>query len=196
MIAFLEGKILKKLPGYAVILTGGVGYEVFIPISTYDSMKKEGDVDCLFIHTIHKEEAFHLYGFKSEDEKALFKILLSASGVGPKLALAILSATGVDRFKTAIIQQDTSALTAISGVGKKRAEKLVFELKEKLTAFYGLSADAGTPVSPMEKDTILALQSLGYDRKDISEAMARVAVDENMDLETLIKKCLQELSRI
>ncbi len=198
MIAYLEGKIFKKIPGYTVILANGVGYEVFIPLSTYENLKKEGETDSLFVYTFHKDDSFNLYGFKTEDERELFKILLTAPGVGPKLALSILSNIDVNTFKLAVANQDPKILTSIGGIGKKRAEKLIFELKEKFKSFYGpdYGGTIKTEFSEIQKDAIIALETLGYSRKEALETVIKIPIKEDTTVELLIKEALKELSRV
>jgi len=198
MIAYIEGKILKKIPGYIVLLANGVGYELLVPLSSYRNLKNEGETDSIFVYTHHKEDSFNLYGFKTEEERELFKILLTASGVGPKLALSILSNIDVETFKLAIANQDPKILTSIGGIGRKRAEKLVFELKEKFKSFYGPDyAGKLTPeFSDIQKDAIAALEALGYPRKEALETVISIPVDSRTSVEALVKESLKKLSKV
>ncbi len=109
-----------------------IGYEIFISFQTFQKLNEAGKEEELFIYTIHKEDTFNLYGFKTEEEKELFKVLISISGIGPKMGLTILSKIDTATFKKAVYQQNIDLLTSIGGIGKQRAEKLLFELKEKI----------------------------------------------------------------
>src|SRR5208283_5299627 len=138
-----------------------------------------------------KEDVFSLYGFYTEKEKQVFHVLLKASGVGPKLAITILSNLDADTLKRAVAQQDVALLTSINGVGKKRAEKLVFDLKEKFAAIYDeTDVKASGAVSNITGDALLALKSLGYSHDEALKMVRRVKADEKMTLEELIRKAL------
>lgn len=198
MIAFIEGKILKKMPDYTILFANGVGYEIHIPLSTYNNLKSQGETDSLFIYTLHKEDIFKLYGFKSEEEKELFKILLAVSGIGAKIALSILSKIDVATFKLAIAKQDPKILTSIEGISQKRAEKLVFELKEKFKKFYGSEyiSTIKDECSDIQQDAIKALETLGYSHKEALETVISIPVAENSTADDIVYQSLKKLSKV
>src|SRR3954470_7977025 len=133
MIAFLEGKLVTSLPTQAAIDVNGVGYEVFIPLSSYDKLPPPGQPVRILTHLHVREDAQILYGFMSLAERDLFRLLVNhVTGIGPKLALAVLSGMSVNRFKAAVVNADITSLSKISGLGKKTAERIVLELKDKL----------------------------------------------------------------
>lgn len=179
-----------KAPAFCIIEAGGVGYDVKIPLSTYKLLPDIGSEEKLLIYTIHREDNFSLYGFKTMEEKQLFEILLSVQGIGPKIALLILSSSSVASFKSAIGNQDMTRLTSISGIGKKKAEKLLFELKEKFKDFYGDETSA--TYSDIDKNAIDALVSLGYSKPEIMKVIPQIKSRNN--LEEIIKEALNRLS--
>src|SRR3989449_6761165 len=133
MIPFLDGKLASALPTQAIIDVGGIGYEVFIPLSSYDKLPAPGQPVRVLTHLHVREDAHVLYGFMSAAERDLFRLLVNnVSGIGPKLALAVLSGMSVTNFKSAVVNSDVAALAKISGLGKKTAERIVLELKDKL----------------------------------------------------------------
>ncbi len=198
MIGYIEGKIISKKPDKVILLTGGIGYEIFIPYITFKQLKEKGETDFLYIHTIHNDSAFNLYGFKTEEEKEFFKLLISISGIGPKVALTVLSRAKVEDLKVSIIKNDVSFLTSISGIGKKTAQKIVFELKEKLKQIYGKDYEKviKTERNEIIKDVITALESLGWSRQNSLSVVNEIEIEKNDSLEDIIKKCLQKLSRL
>src|SRR5947207_15986901 len=133
MITFLDGKLVSALPTQAIIDVGGVGYEVFIPRSSYDKLPPAGQAIRILTHLAVREDAHVLYGFMTPSERDLFRLLVNnVSGIGPKLALAVLSGMSVTSFKAAVVNSDVAAISKISGLGKKTAERIVLELKDKL----------------------------------------------------------------
>ncbi|MGC9291840.1 MAG: Holliday junction branch migration protein RuvA [Acidobacteriaceae bacterium] len=162
MIAHLRGKLLAKSPQSIIVEASGVGYEVAISIPTYTGLPAEGAEVSLHIYTHVREEALALYGFPNLSEKRLFEKLFSVSGIGPKLALTVLSGLSPERLVAAIRAQDHATLTRIPGIGKKTAERVVLELKDKLEGL-GPSVAAGA-VTPVAEDVVSALVNLGYQR--------------------------------
>src|SRR6202171_2342788 len=165
MIGSLRGKLLDKRPNQVLIDVGGVGYQVQVPLSTFTGLGSLHAETLLLIHTHVREDQFSLYGFLTAREKQCFELLLSASGVGPSLALKILSGMSVDDLVPAIRKGDLVQLTRIPGVGKKPAERMVVELRDKLAA---LEAAASTPPASrggLESDVISALLNLGYEQR-------------------------------
>jgi Holliday junction DNA helicase RuvA len=167
MITFLSGKLVSALPTQAVIDVGGVGYEVFIPLSSYDRLPEAGEPIRILTHLAVREDAHLLYGFMTTAERDLFRLLVNnVSGIGPKLALAVLSGMTVNNFKAAVVNSDVASLSKISGLGKKTAERIVLELKDKLgvaAAWEAASAvHAPTPEQEQANEAVLALIALGY----------------------------------
>src|SRR5882762_5478467 len=133
MITFLDGKLVNALPTQAIIDVGGVGYEVFIPLSSYDKLPAAGQPIRILTHLAVREDAHVLYGFMTSVERDLFRLLVNnVSGIGPKLALAVLSGMSVNNFKAAVVNSDITAISKISGLGKKTAERIILELKDKV----------------------------------------------------------------
>ncbi len=191
MITFLKGLLVEKDPARVVLDVGGVGYELTISLTTYDRLPDEGAPCQLQTYDHIREDAHDLFGFATDDERQLFKMLLSVSGIGPKTAMAVLSGLSVRELKAAIVERDVKRLSSISGVGKKTAERLVVELKDKFTAGESLEAVAGAKnLSPDDmklRDAILALISLGYKQaeaqvavKEVSEKLGRGAAVEDV----------------
>ena len=178
MIAHLRGRLFAKQPGQAIVEAGGVGYDVTISVPTFTALPAEGGEVSLYIYTQVREDTLALFGFKERDEKRLFERLITVSGVGPKLAVTILSGLNPERTVEAIRGQDHATLTRIPGVGKKLAERLVVELKEKLD---DLATAAPVPgvTAPAAEDVLSALVNLGYQRPAAQKAIeTAVAKDQ------------------
>ena len=178
MIAHLRGSIYEKSPSQVVIEASGVGYDVQIPISTYTALGDVGAVVSLRIHTHVREDALQLFGFATAEEKALFERLISINGIGPKLAITVLSGLPAADLATAIRTSDIPRLVRIPGVGKKTAERIVLELKDKIAAV--TAAGKGDTIPPpvpgftaLEMDVLSALQNLGCGRPAAEEAVRR-----------------------
>lgn len=179
MIGHLRGAILEKTPNKIVVEAGGVGYEVLIPISTFTALPDEGESASLRVFTHVREDALVLFGFATQEEKSVFERLISVSGIGPKLALTVLSGLPTVDLITAIRGADLQRLIRIPGVGKKTAERIVLELKDKLVGVEavsreGVSPDAGPGLSSMERDILSALQNLGCSRPAAEDAVRKV----------------------
>jgi len=170
MIAHLRGALIHKQPGQAIVEAAGVGYDVTITIPTYTSLPLAGSEVRLHIHTQVREDLIALFGFLERDEKRLFEKLIGVTGVGPKLAITLLSGLASDRVVTAIRGQDHATLTRIPGVGKKLAERLVLELKDKLDDFALAPAPAAIQGAAVE-DVLSALTNLGYQRPAAEKAV-------------------------
>ena len=178
MIAHLRGSIFEKHPNQVIVETGGVGYEVQIPISTYTSLGDIGGAVSLRIHTHVREDALILFGFATGEEKVLFERLITVSGIGPKLALAVLSGLAANELVAAIRSSDVARLVRIPGVGKKTAERILLELKDKVAAVdaAGKSVDAaviGPALNVLDSDVASALQNLGCSRPAAEEAVRK-----------------------
>lgn len=202
MITFLEGKLEEALPTQIIVNVGGVGYQVLIPLSSYDRLPEPGAAVRILTQLVIREDEHLLIGFWTKAERDLYRLLVHhVTGVGPKLALAILSGMSVDQFKAAVVASDTAAISKISGVGKKTAERVVLELKDKLgvAAEWEASsaAHAPTPAETAIHDAVLALITLGYKQVDAHKAVKRVidAEGSGIDSETLVRHALKILTR-
>jgi Holliday junction DNA helicase RuvA len=173
MIAHLRGLLFSKHPNQAVIEAGGVGYDVTITIPTFSELPAVGEQVALHIHTHVREDALALFGFLRAEEKQLFERLIQVSGIGPKLAITILSGMPAAEMVTAIRGGDSARLTRIPGIGKKTAERMVLELRDRLAEFTA-TAEAPT-ASPVEEDVLSALLNLGYQRPAAERALAAAA---------------------
>lgn len=175
MITFVEGALIERHPSRIVVSCGGVGYDVAIPLSTFDHLPPEGQTCRVLTRLIVREDAHLLFGFATREERALFDLLLAVTRVGPKLALAILSGLSVPQIRRAIAFQDSGMLASVSGVGKKTAERIVVELKDKIER--GVSDDGWLPakggVGGVLDEAAAALVALGYTRGEAQEAVAR-----------------------
>ena len=199
MIAHLRGRILEKHPNRIVIDVNGVGYDVFVPLSTFYGLGDAGGDVALRIHTHVREDALLLYGFSTLLELDLFERLISISGIGPKLALAVLSGIEPSELIRALERADVSRLTAIPGVGKKTAERMVVELKDRLPHVKpdASAIDGGAPVPSVLRDDVLsALMNLGYHRPLAEKAVdAAVKATPDGSFERALKQALRELAR-
>src|SRR6202453_3873171 len=193
MIGSLRGKLIEKRPNVVLIDVAGVGYEVIIPLSTFSSLGAIHSESTLLIHTHVREDQFALYGFSTAREKQCFELLISASGVGPSLALKILSGMSLAELIPAVRTGDLAQLVRIPGVGRKTAERIVVELRDKLAAVDVPEAGKPTTKSQLESDVSSALINLGYDEKEVESAIAKSRRPENSDFETLLRACLQIL---
>ena len=191
MIAHLRGKLIEKAPSRLVVEANGVGYEVFVPLTTFTVMPGEGVEVSLDIHTHVREDIMALYGFSSKQERAVFERLIGVSGIGPRLAVTILSGGSVEGLVGAIRKGDLARLTAIPGVGKKTAERIVVELRDKLAEFA-----EGPAKSTVEMDVLSALENLGYPHP-IAEAAIRRGTEGETDVafDVLFKRSLQILTK-
>ena len=173
MIAHLRGRLLSKHPNQAVVEAGGVGYDVTISIPTFSDLPKAGVEVALHIHTHVREDALSLFGFMRVEEKKLFEKLISVSGIGPKLAITILSGMSTEFMVAAIRGNDVATLTKIPGIGKKTAERMILELRDKLDQF-GVAPSVAT-ATPVEEDVMSALVNLGYQRAAAERAVSAAA---------------------
>jgi holliday junction DNA helicase RuvA len=199
MIAFLRGPLLEKQPNRLVVDVQGVGYEVHVPLSTFYRMPEPGDVVTLRIHTHVREDALALFGFVTHLELQIFERLIGISGIGPRLALAVLSGIEVPDLIRAVQLADVARLTAIPGVGKKTAERIVLELKDRLPqSLAGLGAGGETEVegADLRRDLLSALLNLGYHRPLAEQAIdAALKSGGEPTFERRLKQALQQLAR-
>lgn len=191
MIAYLRGKLMQKDPARVVVDVNGVGYEVFVPLTTFTALPDTGSEVSIDIHTHVREDLIALYGFSTRRERNIFEKLMTISGIGPKLAVTILSGGSVEDLAGAIKRSDLPRLTAIPGVGKKTAERIILELRDKLQEF------TEAPQKPaVETDVLSALENLGYNRA-LAESALRRAGDGDHDpaFDVLFKRALQILTK-
>lgn len=197
MITFLDGILEEKQPTHLVMNVGGVGYEVIIPLSSYDRLPAEGAPCRILTHTHIREDAHQLFGFMTAEERRVFLLLLGVSGIGPKTALSVLSGMSVRELKVAITGGDVKRLSSISGIGRKTAERMVVELKDKFGAGEVMEAASGGNLPPESelkmRDAVLALISLGYKRAEAQEMILRVmneAALAGATVEEVVRKAL------
>jgi holliday junction DNA helicase RuvA len=172
MIAHLRGKLLAKHPNQVIVETAGVGYDVTISVPTFSDLPETGSEVALHIHTHVREDAIALYGFLRSSEKTLFEKLITVSGIGPKLAITILSGMAADEMVGAIRGNDVARLTRIPGIGRKTAERLVLELRDKLPETMPASVTVAPALTAVEEDVLSALVNLGYQRAAAEKALA------------------------
>jgi Holliday junction DNA helicase RuvA len=201
MIALLSGKIAYKGISHVVVDAQGVGYRVFIPLTTFYELPETGEAVTLHIHTSVKEDAINLFGFYTLQERDLFQMMISVSGIGPKVAMNILSGISSDELLEAISGGNLTRLVAIPGIGRKMAERLILELKEKvakkMAADAGVGADARRKESDaLREDVLSALVNLGYKANAARDALDKVVRDAENDpaMDQLLKKALKILA--
>ena len=195
MIAHLRGRLISKHPNQAVVDCGGVGYDVTITVPTFSGLAEAGNEVSLYIHTHVREDQIALFGFLKSDEKRLFERLISVSGIGPKLAITILSGMATDEMVQAIRANELAKLTKIPGIGKKTAERMVLELKDKLEEFGAGKPTAVSATSPQEEDVISALMNLGYQRPAAEQALAALGKSSGLHFDEMFRKALGVLRR-
>ena len=186
MIGSIRGKIALKTEKFLIVETGGVGYKIYVSLDAMSKTKKLGDEIFLSIHTHVREDALDLYGFLDREELEFFEMLINVSGIGPRSALAILGIATIETLRRAISTGDTGYLTKVSGIGRKTAEKIVIELRDKM----GEETKGGSSLQG-ELDALEALKSLGYSQNEAREALKKVTPDTNTN--TKIKEALKIL---
>jgi Holliday junction DNA helicase RuvA len=200
MIAFLEGSLVEALPTQVLVSVNGIGYQVLIPLSSFDKLPSTGSAIRILTHLHVREDAHLLYGFMTTAERDLFRLLINhVSGIGPKLALAVLSGMSVKNFQAAVVSSDVSSISKISGLGRKTAERIVLELKDKVgvAAAWEVASEAHAPTEEerLMNDAVLALISLGYRQVDahkaVKEAASSMASERNT--EELVRQALKLL---
>src|ERR1043166_4498297 len=195
MIAHLRGKLLAKHPNQAIVETGGVGYDVAISVPTFSDLPAVGNEVALHIHTHVREDQIALYGFMRPAEKTLFEKLLTVSGIGPKLAITILSGMAANEMTGALRGNDVAKLTRIPGIGKKTAERMVLELRDKLPKGEADNATVAV-LNPIEEDVLSALVNLGYQRPVAEKALAAASRNGTKgSFETMFRETLGVLSK-
>ena len=194
MIASLTGILRTKTPTEVLLDVQGVGFAVSIPLSTFEHLPDVGSTVTLLTHLQVREDALQLYGFGSENERLFFRHLISVNGIGPRIAQSILSGIAVDDLRDQIIQGNVGALTAIPGIGKKTAERLVLELREKVGQLGSVASPSSQPADDIRTQALLALTSLGYSRTVAEKALRNVLNESpgaTLTIEELIKKALR-----
>ena len=196
MIGFVRGKLVVKTPPHLTVDVGGVGYDIEAPMSTFYTLPAVGSEIRLLTHLVVREDAHILYGFGSQEERALFRNLLKVSQVGPKIALAILSGVSVEGFTTLVKLQDTGSLTKIPGVGRKTAERVLMEMRDRLEAFEHAVITGAMPMTPTstEGEAWTALVALGYKPAEVT-AMLKPFAGSGGTTEELIRRALQGAAR-
>jgi Holliday junction DNA helicase RuvA len=201
MIAHLTGILFSKSPESVIVDTAGVGYQIFIPLSTFYQLPGELEKVNLHVYTHVRQDVIQLFGFQTERERAVFSLLISVSGIGPKLALNILSGIGLDDLLSAIGRADSERIAAVPGVGKKTSQRITLELKEK-ASYLSEGIEAPPRDRPQIKDKVIfddalsALINLGYQSRFAKRAIENVLFKDNeIDLETLLKEALRSLAR-
>lgn len=203
MIGRIQGILLEKQPPRLLVEVAGVGYEIEAPMSTFYQLPELGQIIILHTHLVVREDAHVLYGFYELRERSLFRQLIKVNGVGPKLALTILSSIDPDQFVHSILENDTSQLVRLPGIGKKTAERLIIEMRDRLKTWHeeGVSltpllpqADK-PPVRNAEHEAISALLALGYKPQEASRAVSQVADKETLACEQIIRGALKNLAR-
>lgn len=194
MIASLTGILKSKAPTEVLIDVQGVGYAISIPLSTFEKLGNPGTTVTLLTHLQVREDALQLYGFASEDERTLFRLLLSVSGIGPRIALGVLSGISAKELRDHIEKGNSGALTSLPGVGKKTAERLILELKEKVRRIDGEKGQAPADSDDRRSQALSALVSLGYSRATAEKSILQVlgsSSANDLSLEEIIKQALR-----
>ena len=195
MIAYLRGVLVEKEPARVVVECGGVGYEAFIPLCTFDRLPAKGSEVLLLAYHSVREDAEVLYGFATEEEKRTFELMTTVSGVGPKLALAVLSGLSIGDLQMAIASGDAKRIATVKGVGRKTAERIVVELKDKVNPIEALAksgGDGNAHKSGVLRDAMLALAALGF-AEDVARKQVQRVLEEDPaaeDVETVVRRAL------
>lgn len=202
MIAFIKGELAEITENYAVVEVGGIGYEVYMPSAAIMELPAIGSSIKLYTYLYVREDAINLYGFKSRDDLEMFKLLITVNGIGPKGAVAILSAMSADDIRFAVLAEDVKTLSKAPGIGSKTAGKLILELKDKLkleTAFeqrlenQQAKATTTSVVAQKKEEAIQALTVLGYSASDALKIINQVDITEDMTSEEILKQCLKRI---
>ncbi len=198
MIGTLRGKILFRGTNRIVLEAGGVGYELAVPLSTVEALPEDGEA-FLYVYTSVRENALELFGFRGVEEKAVFEMLIGVSGIGPKTALAVLSGVSVDEFRQAVLEENSRKLSTIPGIGKKSADRIVLELKEKIRRVgSGTGLSLGSPsAASVEEDLVSSLVNLGYAERVARAAAVKVLKESGseVNLTKAVKSALKELMK-
>ncbi len=197
MFARLSGKLIHKSTEGLIIDVGGVGYQVQVPLSTYYELGEEGSETSLRIHTVVREDSITLFGFLTEDEKTIFTRVIQVSGIGPRTGIGLLSGLSAAEFVDAVIRADVRRISGVPGIGKKTAERIILELKDKVRTL-SISEDfgqAGRGISPLQEDVISALVNLGYQKNRVEKTVAEIIREHDPErFDDLLRKALRKLS--
>ena len=199
MISFVRGKLVRAKPTEVVIDVGGIGYSLNVPLSTFETLPKVGEKVTLLTHLHVKEDSHTLYGFRTDEERTVFRTIIGVSGIGPKMALAILSGISIGGFKSALIEGSSDVLRTIPGVGKKTADRLIVELRDKFGPpggeFVMPDGREGTEEGLRASDAMQALISLGYGRNAAHKAISGVlkSSDGKLGVEQLVREALKRV---
>ena len=194
MITHLEGELRQARPTSIVVDVGGIGYECVIPLSSFDRLPRKGERVTVLTHLHLREDGVTLFGFMTEEERGLFRMLIGVSGIGPKIAVGILSGISPRNFRSAVRQGSVAMLSAVPGIGKKKAERLIVELKDRIAAIEIEGEEREAPAEGRAgNDAMLALVSLGYSRLEAQKAVhaAMKRIGKAVDAETLIREALK-----
>lgn len=194
MIGCLTGKIISKKPTRIILDVSGVGYLVNISINTFEKLPDEGEAASVFTYLAVREDSLTLFGFFTEAEKQMFELLISVNGIGPKLAQSVLSGIQIEDLKDAIKSGNLSRIIAVPGIGRKTAERILIDLKDKMDTIVSEAGAAGIPFK-IKDDAVMALTTLGYNQKTADKAVRDIlAAVPNIQLEELIKSALSNLN--
>ena len=197
MFARLSGKLIHKSTEGLIIDVGGVGYQVQVPLSTYYELGEEGSETSLRIHTVVREDSITLFGFLTEDEKTIFTRVIQVSGIGPRTGIGLLSGLSAAEFVDAVVRADVRRISGVPGIGKKTAERIILELKDKVKTL-SISEDSGQAargISPLQEDVISALVNLGYQKNRVEKGVAEIVREHNPErFDDLLRKALRKLS--
>ncbi len=193
MYESIRGTLLRREPAAAVVETAGLAYRIHVPLSTSEALPPPGSEVTLCLHLAVREDEWRLYGFARDEERAVFQSLLRVNGVGPVMALGLLSGFRPSEFRSAVASGDIKALTRVKGVGKKTAERIVVELRDALPEADPVIAPDGTPAGGIEQDAVRALESLGLDATDARRRVAKIVADggEDLDASEVIRRALR-----
>jgi holliday junction DNA helicase RuvA len=197
VIAQINGTLAHKVPGEIIVDVGGVGYQIFIPLSVFYRLPEIGESVSLYVHTHLREDALQLFGFQGQEEKQVFLLLNSVAGIGPKLAVNILSGIPADELAHALKDGDQLRLVSIPGVGKKLAERMIVELRDKFMTLTSFSSDTVGPSdgSQMMRDAVSALVNLGYRKADAEKNVRDIIQKGPYTLEEVLTEVLRRMSR-
>lgn len=202
MYSYIKGVLTEMMDDTIVVETGNIGYNILVPGQVLDYLPSIGEEVKIYTYTYVREDQIGLFGFLTRDDLSVFKLLIGVSGIGPKGALAVLSAMSADDLRFAVLGDDAKAIEKVPGIGKKTAQRLIIELKDKLSledAFESALEKSTTPAVPLEKndlrsEAILALTALGYGAQEATRAVRAVPVDENTEVETILKEALKQMA--
>lgn len=193
MFEFIRGKLIEANPAYVVLETGGVGFAVFVSLNTYSRIATQQEV-LLYVHQIVREDAHLLYGFHSKEERTLFRLLISVSGIGANTANVMLSSMTVDEIIAAILTENVNAIKSIKGIGPKTAQRVIIELKDKVGKESADLSNLTLTTSSVKEEAAAALVMLGFARAQVAKTLDKILAAEKVDtVEELIKRALKQL---